>query len=180
MGEVWEETEQIYDGRKATVDDEESRRVSKMSKGRLKLGLVVAEFSKVDFDNVEGFEVSEVGESVENVVVPGFVRRRVAHPPNVRRQNLSPFFRDILAPSLELRLELETDMVEEMALALRKPSFRDESAGFERSAEVVTRFLSNAVDDSVNDLLVVANRGHVGRVDPRRGDVGTSALNGKD
>lgn len=95
-----------------TVDDEVSRGASKVTKGRLKLDLVVAEFAEVDFSNVESFEVSEVGESLENVAVLGFVRRRVAQPSNVRRQNLSPFFRDILASPLELRLELETDVME--------------------------------------------------------------------
>jgi len=144
----------------ATVDDEVTWRVSEVTKGGLKLGLVVVEFAEVDFNNVKGFEVGEVGESLEDVAVLGFVRRRVAHPSNVRRQDFSPSFRDIFAPPLELRLELETDVMEQMALTVRKPSLRNESAGFERSTEVATGCLSNAVDDPVDDFLVVEH-GHV-------------------
>ena len=142
----------------APVDDEVTWRVSKVTKGGLKLDLVVAEFVEVYFNNVESLEVSEVGESLEDIGVLGFVRRGVAHPLNVRRENLSPFLRDILAPPLELRLELETDVMEQMALALWKPSFRNESAGLEWSAEVATGYLPNAVNDPVDDFLVLEHR----------------------
>lgn len=66
-----------------------------------------------------------------------------------------------------------------MALALRKPSFRNESAGFEWRAEVAIGYLSNAVDDPVDDLLVL-EYGHVEWVDPWRGRGRTSALNRED
>ena len=56
-----------------------------------------------DFEDAEGFDVSGIGELLENVLVLGFVRWRVAQPPNVRRQNFSSFLRYVLAPPLELR-----------------------------------------------------------------------------
>lgn len=107
-----------------------------MAKGGLEADLVVSKFYEVDFEDAEGFDVSEVGEPFENAFILGFVRWRVAQPPDVRRQDFSSFFRDVLAPPLELRFVLKSDVMEEMALALRKPRFRNEGAGFERSAEV--------------------------------------------
>ena len=68
----------------ATVDDQVTWRASEVTKGGLKLGFVVAEFAEVDFNDVEGFEVSEIAESLEDVGVLGFVRRGVAHPSNIR------------------------------------------------------------------------------------------------
>lgn len=94
-----------------------------MTKGGLELGLVVAEFAEVDLEDAEGFDVGEVGESFENVSVLGFVWWGVAQPPNVRRQDFRSLFRDIPAPPLELRLVLKSDVMEQMALAPRKPCF---------------------------------------------------------
>ena len=64
--EVWEEAEEIDEGREmtdATVDDEVLRGASKMTERGLKRGFVVVEFVEVDFEDAEGFDVSEVGES---------------------------------------------------------------------------------------------------------------------
>jgi hypothetical protein len=158
MSEVWDQTEQIYEGwevAEATVDDEVSYRTPKVPKGGLELGLRVLEFDEVDFEDAEGFKVSEIGESFENALVLGFVRRRVPQPPDVCRQNPRSFLFDILAPPLELRLELETDVVKQMALAPWKPRFGNESAGFEVSAEVAVGCLSSVVDDLVDNFLVV-------------------------
>ena len=55
--------------------------------------------------------------------------------------------------------------MEQMVLAPRKPSFRNKSAGFEWSTEVATGYLSNVVDDLVDDFLVLEH-GHIGCVNP--------------
>jgi hypothetical protein len=160
--EVWEEAEQVDEGREvaeAAVDDEVPDCVSEVTKGGLKLGFVVLESDEVDFEDAEGFDVSEVSEPFENVVVLGLVWWGVAQPPNVRRQNLSPFLRDILAPPFELRLVLKSDVMKQMALAPWSPRFRNKSAGPERSAEFATGDLSNIVDYLVDDFLVVVEHG---------------------
>ena len=126
MREVLEEAEEIDEGGEmadATVDDEVLHGVSKVTECGLKRGLVVVEFVEVDFEDTEGFDVSEVGEPLENVIVFGLVRWRVAQPPNVRRQNFSSFLRYVLAPPLELRFELKPDVMKQVTLALRNPCF---------------------------------------------------------
>ena len=139
MRKVWEEAEHVYEGREVAdtaVDDEVSNSVSKVTKGGLKPGFVVPEFWEVNSEDAQGFDASEVGELFESVLVLGFVRWRVTQPPSVRRQNFGSFFRDVLAPPLELRLVLKSDVIEQMALAPWKPRFGNESAGLERSTEV--------------------------------------------
>ena len=76
MRKVWEETEQVNEGREvtdATVDDEVPHGVSKVTKGGLKPELALAEFSEVDFEDAQSFDASEVGESFESVLILGFV-----------------------------------------------------------------------------------------------------------
>ena len=128
----------------------------------MEFDILIREFDEVDFEDAEGLNVSEVGESFEGALVLGFVRWRITYPPNVRRQDFGPFIRDILAPPLELRLEPETDVMKQMELAPWNPSFRNESTGFERGTEAVSGYLSNVVDDPVDDF-VVLEHGDVGR-----------------
>ena len=139
MRKVWEETEQVDEGSEvidATVNDEVPHGVSKVTKGGLKSKLALAEFSEVDFEDAQSFYASGVGGSFESVLILCFVRWRVTQPPNVRGQNFGSFFRDILAPPPEFRLVLKSDVMKQMALALREPRSRNKSAGFERSEEV--------------------------------------------
>jgi len=139
MCEVWDEAEEIDEGREmaeATVDDKVPYGISKVSERKLERELVVVEFFEVNLEDAEGFDVGEVGESLENALVLGFVWRRVAQPPNVRRQNFGSFFRYILAPPFELRFVLKPDVMKQVTLALRSPCFGNESAGLERSAKL--------------------------------------------
>lgn len=113
MREVWEQAEQIYEGgevAETTVDDEVPCRASKAAKRGLELGLSIAEFEEVDFENAKGFNESEVGESFEDVSILCFIRGRVTQPPYVRRKNFSSFFRNILAPPPEPRLLVKPDV----------------------------------------------------------------------
>jgi hypothetical protein len=81
MCEAWEEAEQVYDGREvayATVQDELQHRASEMAESGLEVGLVLAEFPKVDLENAKGLDASEVCEPFESILVLGFVRWRIA------------------------------------------------------------------------------------------------------
>lgn len=117
--------------------------------------------------------MSELGEPFENFIILGFLRWRVAQQPNVRREDLSSFFRDILASALDLRLVLESDVMKQVALARGEPGFRHNGAGSQRGAEVaIGQWPSSIADDSVNDFLVlehgdVRTRGSQARVDHR-------------
>ena len=44
----------------ATIEDEVPHRVPEVTKCRLELVLVLAEFSEINFEDVEGFDVGEV------------------------------------------------------------------------------------------------------------------------
>lgn len=107
----------------ATVEDKVEHRVSEMTEGGLELRFILAEFHKVGFEDAESLDLSEVGEPFESVLVLGFVWWRIAQPLDIRRQYFGSFFRNVLAPPLELRFILEPDVVEQMALALRGPCF---------------------------------------------------------
>ena len=96
----------------ATIEDEVPHRVPEVTKGRLKLVFILAEFSEIDFEDVEGFDVGEVGKPLERVLVLGFVRRSITQPLHVRRQDFGPFFRNVLAPPFEFRFVLESNVVE--------------------------------------------------------------------
>lgn len=118
-----------------TVDNEVLHGTPEVAKGGSKL-VFLSELFKVDFEDTEGLDASEVGEPFESVLVLRLVGWGVAQPFDIRRQYFSSFFCDVLAPSFEPGPVLEVDMVEQVTLAPRKPRFGNESAEFDRGAEV--------------------------------------------